>query len=366
MIEIKGLGKDFKRAGESVVHAIRSVDLKVARGEFLVLLGPSGSGKTTLLRCVAGLSTPNRGEIDLDGVTVYSGARGVFVPPELRGLGMVFQSYAIWPHMTVFGNVALPLAHGKGKLSAKEIPERVSWALSLVGLENIVQRPATLLSGGQQQRVALARAIATQPNILLMDEPLSNLDARLREEVRYEIKSLAKRLNVTVLYVTHDQTEAMELADRVGVMHDGSLLQVGSPEELYKSPTDPRIAQFFGAMNWLDGRTEANGFIQTAIGRIEIPHSKQVSEGSAIVLAVRPEDVELTRSTLERPDGNNRFSGRIVSDVFLGDHRLYTVLIRGQKLQAKAPASFEFQDEVCVHIPIERLSIFPKVAVDQL
>jgi iron(III) transport system ATP-binding protein len=365
MIEIQGLGKDFHRAGESVVHAIRSIDLEVAQGEFLVLLGPSGSGKTTLLRCVAGLTVPDRGELVLDGVPVYSEAKNILVPPEFRRLGMVFQSYAIWPHMTVFDNVALPLSHGKPKMSAAEVGERVRWALSLVGLEGFERRPAPLLSGGQQQRVALARAVATQPSILLMDEPLSNLDARLREEVRKEIKDLVTRLGVTVLYVTHDQTEAMELADRVAVIHDGSLLQVGSPEELYRSPGDPRVAQFFGSTNWINGVLDGPGVVQTSMGRLAVEGPNVSFEGSAVVVAARPEDIELSVGTLEVAEGNNRFTGRVVSDVFLGDHRIFTVVVKDQKLLVNSPPFAVFQGDVCVRIPKERLSVFGRSDVNE-
>ena len=366
MIEIDGLGKDFHRAGESVVHAIRSIDLKVSRGEFLVLLGPSGSGKTTLLRCVAGLTVPDRGELVLDGIPVYSEAKNILVPPESRRLGMVFQSYAIWPHMTVFDNVALPLSHGKPKMSASEVGERVRWALSLVGLKGYERRPAPLLSGGQQQRVALARAVATRPSILLMDEPLSNLDARLREEVRKEIKDLVSQLGVTVLYVTHDQTEAMELADRVAVIHDGSVLQVGSPEELYRSPGDPRVAQFFGSTNWINGVLDGPGVVQTPMGRLAVEGPKVSFEGSAVVVAARPEDIELSVATLEVTEGNNRFTGRVVSDVFLGDHRIFTVVVNDQKLLVNSPPFAVFQGNVCVRIPKERLSVFGRSDVNEV
>jgi len=362
LIEIHGLGKDFKGSGDSVVHALQGIDLEVKRGEFLVLLGPSGSGKTTLLRCVAGLAVPDRGEIALDGVTVYSKLKRTLVPPELRDLGMVFQSYAIWPHMSVFENVALPLSQRKRKLSKADIGKRVEWALSLVGLQHMGERPAPLLSGGQQQRVALARALATQPSILLMDEPLSNLDARLREEVRKEIRGLVNQIGVTVLYVTHDQMEAMELADRVGVMQDGNLLQQGSPEELYRFPAEPRVAQFFGSTNWIDGILEAPSMVQSAIGCLEVDDSRVPGRKGPVVVAARPEDIQITATPPGDQAGNNQFAGQIISGVFFGDHRLYTVAINEQKLLVKTLTSVELPKDVYVSIPKDRLCAFPKEA----
>ncbi len=267
MIRIAKLSKTYRGASGAVL-ALREVDLEVARGEFFVLLGPSGSGKTTLLRSVAGLERPDGGDIELGGRAVFSSARGLFVPAEKRGIGMVFQSYAIWPHLSVFDNVALPLTQGKKRLARAGVRERVNEALKLVGMEDYAERPAPLLSGGQQQRVALARALAVDPEVLLMDEPLSNLDARLREEVRVKIKAVARALGVTVLYVTHDQIEAMTLADRIAVMADGRILQAGAPDHLYRRPTSPRVAEFFGAMNWLRGDAREGGFVETEIGRL--------------------------------------------------------------------------------------------------
>ena len=366
MIEIRGLAKDFQRAGESTVHALRTIDLEVERGEFFVLLGPSGSGKTTLLRCVAGLAVPDRGEIVLDGVTVYSREKRVLVPPERRGLGMVFQSYAIWPHMTIFENVALPLAQKRPRLGKAEIRERVSQALSLVGLEGMERRPTPLLSGGQQQRVALARSLATEPVLLLMDEPLSNLDARLREEVRKEIRNLAARLDITILYVTHDQMEAMELADRIAVMHEGDILQQGSPEDLYRKPADPRVAQFFGSTNWIDGRMRDKDAVETAVGCLAVTDSGERTAGEAVVVAVRPEDVELTPDGQEEAARENRFRGRVVSNVFLGDHRVYTVEVGEHSLLIRTLASVLLGGNVGVHIPREKVCVFRARSRDEL
>src|SRR6185312_8453362 len=244
LISIAGVSKNFS-ADDRSVAALRSVHLEVNRGEFFVLLGPSGSGKTTLLRAVAGLEKPDQGEISLDGKVVYSRSQGLCAPPEERQVGMVFQSYAIWPHLTVAENIGLVLTHGRLRLSRKEAAERIRYSLSLVQLQDFETRPARLLSGGQQQRVALARALAINPALVLMDEPLSNLDARLREEVRTNIKKLAVQIGMTVLYVTHDQIEAMVLADRIAVMAHGEILQVGRPAELYRHPASALVAEFF-------------------------------------------------------------------------------------------------------------------------
>jgi ABC-type Fe3+/spermidine/putrescine transport system ATPase subunit len=260
-----------------------------------------------------------------------------------------------------FENVALPLSQRKRKLSKAEVRKRVEWALSLVGLEHMGQRPAPLLSGGQQQRVALARALATQPSIPLMDEPLSNLDARLREEVREEVRGLVTQLGVTVLYVTHDQMEAMELADRAGMMQDGDLLQQGSPEELYRFPAEPRVAQFFGSTNWIDGILEAPSMVQSAIGCLEVDDSRVRGRIGPVVVAARPEDIHLTATPGDQA-GNNRFSGQIISGVFFGDHRLYTVAISDQRLLVKTSTSVELFKKVYVSIPRDRLCAFPKEA----
>ncbi len=243
MIGIRSLTKIFKTGGEAV-RAVDAVDLQVNEKEFFVLLGLSGSGKTTLLRCVAGLEKPEAGEIKLGEEIVSAPERGIFVPPEDRGIGMVFQSYAVWPHMTVFDNVAFPLTDGKRRIPRNAMRDRVMKALGLVQLSAFADRPVPFLSGGQQQRVALARALAVEPKVLLMDEPLSNLDARLREEVRDEIRGLAKKLGITVLYVTHDQVEAMALADRIAVMSGGKILQIGGAEDLYHSPESRSVGEF--------------------------------------------------------------------------------------------------------------------------
>ncbi len=266
MISIRALQKSFN-AQQGRVDALRSINLEVAEGEFCVLLGPSGCGKTTTLRCVAGLERPDGGEIEIAGKLVNSPARRVFVATERRELGMVFQSYAIWPHMNVFQNVAFPLTQGRTRHSKADVADRVENALKRVQLDGLGERPATDLSGGQQQRVAMARAMVTEPKILLMDEPLSNLDARLREQMRVELRKITKSIGVTTLYVTHDQAEALSLGDRVCVMNAGEILQIAPPHDVYEKPASLFVAQFVGEMNFVKGTVEANGSGGVAIGR---------------------------------------------------------------------------------------------------
>ena len=253
------LVEDVSRTFGDVI-AVNRVNLKVERGEFVTLLGPSGCGKTTTLRMVAGLEQNTSGRISIGGRVVSDADAGFFVPPDHRQLGMVFQSYAIWPHMTVFDNVAYPLRIRRK--SKAEIKERVEAALRLVEMERYADRPAPALSGGQQQRVAIARALVFEPEVLLLDEPLSNLDARLRTQMGDEFRALQKRLGITSLYVTHDQEEAMALSDRVVVMQGGRILQIGSPEEIYQRPNSRAVAAFFGSPNLLDAKItncEADG-----------------------------------------------------------------------------------------------------------
>ncbi|HEX9442668.1 MAG TPA: ABC transporter ATP-binding protein [Candidatus Binatia bacterium] len=357
MIEIRSLAKRFT-AADGEVRAVDGVDLTIAEREFFVLLGLSGSGKTTLLRCAAGLEKPEAGDILFDGRTVSSAARGIFVPPEDRAVGMVFQSYAVWPHMTVYDNVAFPLANGKKRPPRGQIRERVLGALELVQLSAYADRPVPFLSGGQQQRVALARALAVEPKVLLMDEPLSNLDARLREEVRDEIRGLAKKLGITVLYVTHDQVEAMALADRIAVMSGGRILQTGAPEELYHFPRTRAVAEFLGSMNAFPGAVENGGFVRIALGLVSCAVPEGL--GGEVVVAIRPEDVSLARAPSGAP---NEFPAALESRLFLGDLTVYHLSAGGEKMRSKTSAvdpGLEPGGAVYVRFPPEKLKIFPR------
>src|ERR671919_1851433 len=270
MISIRELQKSFP-AQQGRVDALKNINLEVGEGEFCVLLGPSGCGKTTTLRCVAGLERPDAGEIEIAGRTVNSPSRKIFVSTERRDLGMVFQSYAIWPHMNVFQNVAFPLTQGQKRFPKSAVAEKVRTALKRVQLDGLEDRPATDLSGGQQQRVAMARAMVTEPKILLMDEPLSNLDARLREQMRVELRKITRAAGVTTLYVTHDQAEALTLGDKVCVMHDGEIIQMAPPQEVYGKPADRFVAQFVGEMNFIKAEVGRTGEIQSPLGSIQAP-----------------------------------------------------------------------------------------------
>ena len=357
MIDIRSLTKIFKTGGEAV-RAVDAVDLRVNEKEFFVLLGLSGSGKTTLLRCVAGLEKADAGEIKLGEEIVSAPQRGIFVPPEDRGIGMVFQSYAVWPHMTVFDNVAFPLTDGKRRLSRSAVKDRVMGALDLVQLSAFADRPVPFLSGGQQQRVALARALAVEPKVLLMDEPLSNLDARLREEVRDEIRTLAKKLGITVLYVTHDQVEAMALADRIAVMSGGKILQIGGAEDLYHSPESRSVGEFLGSMNEFSGMIQDGNSVNIGLGIVHCAPPDGASK--EVIVAIRPEDVTLSR---ERSGEKNEFSAQLLARLFLGDITVYDLSANGQKIRGKTAGidrRLEPGNPVYVRLPAEKLKIFPK------
>src|SRR5580693_5066982 len=302
--------------------AVSEVDLRVNEGEFVTLLGPSGCGKTTTLRMVAGLEQNTSGRISIDNEVVSDAARGIFVPSERRRLGMVFQSYAIWPHMTVFENIAYPLR--VRRRPAAEIRNLVSKTLTLVEMEGFAQRPAPALSGGQQQRVAIARALVFEPKILLLDEPLSNLDAKLRLQMGDEFRAIQRRLGMTTLYVTHDQSEAMALSDRVVVMDRGRIQQVGAPEEIYRYPANRTVAGFFGTPNLLPANVEACARIDSGRVRLDVAGpgwrgrceaATEVPAGGAVTVMVRPEDIRISSGA---GDDGLRWSGRIAHTIFRG------------------------------------------------
>jgi ABC-type Fe3+/spermidine/putrescine transport system ATPase subunit len=309
------------------VTAVDGVSFSVQSGELFTLLGPSGCGKTTTLRLVAGLEEPDSGEILLNGEPVAAPKRGIFVAPDKRQMGMVFQSYAIWPHLTVFENVAFPLRARREAAAA--IKKRVLQALETVGLLGFEARGATELSGGQQQRVALARALVYTPTILLLDEPLSNLDAKLREHMRLEIRALQKTLNLTVLYVTHDQAEAMTLSDRMAVAHHGRFEQVGRPIEVYERPATPFVADFLGRMVIFEGiitNNHAGQWIELANGDGRLSFNQNTNGsfagGETVRILTRPEDIEIL------PQGEllrNQLRATVNAVAYLGDHFEYHV-----------------------------------------
>ncbi len=357
MINIRGLEKSF-RTRQGRVDALRSINLEVGEGEFCVLLGPSGCGKTTTLRCVAGLERPDNGEIEIAGELVNSATRRIYVPTERRDLGMVFQSYAIWPHMNVFQNVAFPLTQGHKRFAKTDVANKVRTALKRVQLDGLEDRPATDLSGGQQQRVAMARAMVTEPKILLMDEPLSNLDARLREQMRVELRKITKSIGVTTLYVTHDQAEALSLGDRVCVMNAGEILQIASPNEVYARPANLFVAQFVGEMNFFDGKVAGAGHVESPFGLIAACLPSGVSDGAAVTLAIRPEHVRVSPSSSYGIAGN---IGKVTSRHYLGDAALAEVEINGVTLLAKLAGDMDLivGQNACVELPAHRWHVFP-------
>src|SRR5438270_3521728 len=257
MLSVKGLYTEYPNDRGQIVKAAQNVTFDVPEGKLFTLLGPSGCGKTTTLRSIAGLERPRVGEIRVDEELIYSSSRGIFVSPNQRGLGMVFQSYAIWPHMTVYENAAFPLRVGRRRFSRREIDEHVMRVLATVDLADMAQREATKLSGGQQQRLALARALVMEPRVLLLDEPLSNLDAKLRERMPFELKRLQRELGITTVYVTHDQSEALALSHSIAVMNRGRIEQIGAPREIYERPGNQFVADFVGSTNFLDATVSA-------------------------------------------------------------------------------------------------------------
>ncbi len=315
-LEVSGLVKYF---GDD--RAVDGISFGIPKGKFLTLLGPSGCGKTTTLMCIAGLHKPDSGEIRIGDKAVTSISRGEFMPPEKRDIGMVFQSYAIWPHMTVTQNVAYPLE--VRKLGKSEIDDRVHEVIRLVGLEDMAAKGATQLSGGQQQRAALARAIVSHPRLLLFDEPLSNLDLKLRERMRVELKRIQHEVGITSIYVTHDQAEALVMSDDIIVMSKGHIEQTGGPHAIYARPANRYVSNFIGAANLLAGRiTRASGGrgeIEVAEGtnRLQVPCllAEGLAEGDEAVLSVRPENVEALR---KQPSGPC-VEGEIIQTVFLGN-----------------------------------------------
>lgn len=356
IISISGLTKTFA-SSHGPVHAVRNIDLEVAKNEFVVLLGPSGCGKTTTLRCVAGLERPDAGTIAIGGCIANSAKSGHFVPPERRDIGMVFQSYAVWPHLNVYQNVALPLTDGRKRVPRSQVRVRVMECLRTVRMDGLANRPVTDLSGGQQQRVALARAIVTRPMVLLMDEPLSNLDARLRDEMRLELKKIANSIGVTTLYVTHDQAEALSLGDKICVMNEGEILQIGPPEEVYLRPPNKFVAEFVGEMNFIKGRVTGPREVDSPLGvrSYDLPAACKV--GSEVTLAIRPQDLGLS----EKLDPScNTVEGVVISKTFLGDAALFELELSGVTLQIKLAGNSHFTvgQRASIILPADKWHIY--------
>jgi iron(III) transport system ATP-binding protein len=328
-VTVQGLTKRF---GEGAA-AVNSLDLTIKAGDFFTLLGPSGCGKTTTLRMIAGLEYPDDGEVKVGDRTVSAPKRRIFVQPDKRRMGMVFQSYAVWPHMTVFENVAFPLQMQRRPRS--ETRQRTLSALDMVGLAKLADRPAPKLSGGQQQRVALARALVGNPQVLLLDEPLSNLDARLREEMRFEIRSMQQRLGITTIFVTHDQDEAMTLSDQIAVMNLGNIEQVGTPREVYEQPSSQDVMDFLGHVNHLPATVRVvDGRVMAVVAgqEIPVPQADGLVDGDDAVLAFRSECVHLT-------DSDAQLRGTVKAATYIGDHMSYLITIGDSAINASSPTT---------------------------
>ena len=352
MLVVQNLYKSFATEF-GAVKAVDRIGFEVPQGSFFSLLGPSGCGKTTTLRCIAGLERPEAGEIELDGAVVFSSHQKILVPPHRRNIGMVFQSYAIWPHMNVFDNIAFPLRIGQ-KIPRRYVTEKVQKALALVHLEELGGRPATNLSGGQQQRLALARAVVREPKLLLLDEPLSNLDAKLRDEMRVELKRVQRTLDLTTVYVTHDQTEALSMSDTVAVMNEGRIIQVDEPKRIYEHPVNQFVADFIGAANLIPGTLvsvsgESDGYIvETPYGFLRCTNLEQGKTGSKVLFAVKPEDIQL----FPHPS-DGLFPGwaaTVEQLSFLGGFVDYRISVGDLMLRARVHPSIFFRPGEKVHL----------------
>ena len=339
-----------KRFDDVVV--IKDFTAEFLDGEFVTLLGPSGCGKTTMLRMIAGFEKPSEGTISIDGKTVSS--KDVFTPPEDREIGMVFQSYAVWPHMNVFNNIAYPLKIRK--IPKQEISERVSRILETVHLSQYEKRMPSELSGGQQQRVALGRALVAEPKVLLLDEPLSNLDAKLREQLRFDIKEIQERLKISIVYVTHDQSEAMTMSDRVFVINSGVIQQVGSPVEIYRNPVNPFVADFVGKINFLKG-TSSNGRIVLDGMDDTLDYGGPLT--GRVEVGIRPENIHIVR------DGAH-LSGRFVTEYFMGEENDCRIRAGSAVLRVTADAETfrSFGAEEQVGLRISDFLVFPEGSED--
>ncbi|MBV6272359.1 ABC transporter ATP-binding protein [Alcaligenaceae bacterium CGII-47] len=352
MITLDGVGKIYPGAG---APALAGLSLNIQEGEFFTLLGPSGCGKTTLLRCIAGLEMPSSGMIRIGSTTVFDFDQQINLGPNYRNIGMVFQSYAIWPHMTVFENVAFPLRCRK----EKNVRQRVERAMNVVGLQDFAERYSSRLSGGQQQRVALARAIVAQPDVMLLDEPLSNLDATLRTQMRAELRRLQKEIGVTTVLVTHDQQEALSMSDRIAVMSDGRVLEVDTPRNLYQWPKTAFSAQFIGSANLLPGMLTDRGLgpvVTTAIGELKVIEQQIRGE---VTCFIRPEHIRITAECAQNEP--NVLPASLGDIQYIGENCECDVLLPtgGQQVSLRARISADTMlrqgDRCHISIPPEQI-----------
>jgi iron(III) transport system ATP-binding protein len=345
MLTVKGLTKIFVNSYDAIAGGIRDASFDLPSGTFFTLLGPSGCGKTTTLRCIAGLERPDAGYISVEDRVLYDGTKGVSVPMNQRHIGMVFQSYAIWPHMTVFENVAFPLRVSKERrYGSAEIGKMVEDALETVDLGGYGERPATKLSGGQQQRVALARAIVAHPKLLLLDEPLSNLDAALREDMRTELKRLQQQIGVTTVYVTHDQAEALAMSDQIAVIDRGHVVQLAGPKDIYFRPANEFVARFIGSTNLFTGTVEDTAQANT-VGAVRLAGGASIrcifpdgaTGGAETAVSVRPESIALAPAGSPVPDDHDCLDGTVRAASFLGNTIRYEIEVGDETIKVMTP-----------------------------
>ncbi|MDQ0137773.1 iron(III) transport system ATP-binding protein [Neorhizobium galegae] len=361
MLTVNDLCKRFTLPGGRVFDALANVSLEVKEGQFFTLLGPSGCGKTTMLRSMAGLETPDSGCISINNETVFNSANSTFVAANRRKIGMVFQSYAIWPHMNVFENVAFPLRVSQQRYSEQEVRRRVREALATIRMEEFETRQATRLSGGQQQRLAMARALVMNPRLLLLDEPLSNLDALLREAMRLELARLQKQHGITTIYVTHDQSEALALSDQIAVMNGGKIVQVGSPERIFDAPKSAFVADFIGSTNILQGtllgKSDGRSTISWNGASLQSCMPTELSQGSQVAMSVRPASIRISE---KQAPALNSVAGLVKQKSFQGTSIDYVIDVAGFDIRATGPAqtAFGIGENVTLHFRPEAIPLF--------
>jgi len=361
MLDVENLKKQYQGFEGRPGGGVLGVSFSIAEGELFTLLGPSGCGKTTTLRAIAGLETPETGRIVLAGREMFNSNSRTNVALYDRDIGMVFQSYAIWPHMSVFENAAYPLRVSRSrKFKESEIEKKVMAVLEMVGLAPFAKRSSTQLSGGQQQRLALARAFTRAPRLLLLDEPLSNLDAQLRDQMRVELKRLQRETGVTAIYVTHDQSEALAISDRIAVMNNGVIAQVGTPKEIYGRPSSEFVANFIGRTNLLHGKLvgaaakDGIAVVRTSMGELYCLFPAALPIGGDTALVVRPEHIALSKH--DANGGANVVKGTLKRETYLGEIVEYLVAVEGGEFLVRTPLNLDVAagDSVTLSFPPER------------
>jgi len=361
MVQVWNLKKGFRRLGGEYVTAVNDVNLSISPGKLVVLLGPSGCGKTTLLRCIAGLEHPDAGRIEINGKCVFDSYEGIRLAPEHRAVSMMFQSYALWPHMTAYKNVEYA-ARSRG--FSKDVDARVTKALRQVGIPQLGDQYPSQMSGGQQQRVALARSLAVEPPVVLFDEPLSNVDAKVRDQLRQELVAMQRAVRFAGVYVTHDQLEAMQLADRMAVMDNGSILQLDTPIEIYRNPISRYVACFVGQANDLEATVQTTNFdpselvLDTSFGPLVTTGGRLsgVAAKSKVRVILRPEDIKLI--TGEAPSGRNVWRGTIQTVMFSGAHVEYRVRIGEQQLHVRSDARELLREGDMVSVAVDPALVY--------